>query len=267
MRDTFGDRIKGYENLAQKRFMPFLPIVVRLDGKNFSKFTHGFMKPYDKHLHDAMVSTTAKLVEISNAVIGYTQSDEITLILNSDNPKSQVYFDGKISKIISVLSSICTYYFNKYIDIDTYIGVDKSAFFDCRAFQVPNKTEAVNALLWREQDATKNSISMLVRYHYSHREVNGKNRAEQLDMIMAKGMNWNYREDWAKRGTYVKKFVTEEKWTVEEIDKLPEKHEARINPNLIKIRSFYDRVNLPPLGKISNREGVIFKGEDPLLIE
>jgi tRNA(His) 5'-end guanylyltransferase len=158
--DEFGNRMKEYEGQeAQRRFLPLLPICVRIDGKNFSNWTRNLERPYDARLSDVMIGVTRALMEESNAVLGYTQSDEISLILYSDRYQSQVYFDGKIQKLVSVLASMATGYFNEFAKAQFKEGYPGLANFDCRAWTVPNQEEAANAILWREKDATKNSIS------------------------------------------------------------------------------------------------------------
>lgn len=265
--DNFGDRMKMYEGVeAQRRFLPLLPIVVRIDGKGFSKWTKGLNRPYDDRLSELMVNTTIELVERSNAVIGYTQSDEISLILYSDSAKSQVYFDGRVQKLTSVLASIATAYFNARVPFTIPEKVDNLALFDCRCWNVPTLEEAANSLLWREQDATKNSVSMAAREFYSHKRLHGKTGSEMQEMLFEKGVNWNNYPDFFKRGTYVQRKVFNRTLTPEELADLPEKHHARLNPDMVVKRSSVVRLSLPPFTKVKNRVGVVFNAEDPVLL-
>ena len=111
---ALGDRMKMYEHReVGRRAMPRLPICVRIDGKTFSRFTRNLARPYDERLSELMVHTAEVLVEKTGARIGYTQSDEISLILYSDSPNSQVYLDGRIMKLTSILASIATGVFYK----------------------------------------------------------------------------------------------------------------------------------------------------------
>lgn len=99
MNDDLGDRMKVYEMAeAGRKFMPLLPIVARLDGKGFSSFTKGLLRPYDERLSNLMVDCTKYLVSETNACCGYTQSDEITLAWYAPDYKSEIYFAGRISK-------------------------------------------------------------------------------------------------------------------------------------------------------------------------
>ena len=99
-----GDRMKSYEQKeAGRRFMSLLPVCARIDGKGFSKFTKGLDRPYDRGMSEIMSKTMAYLTQETQASIGYTQSDEISLVWYSPNAKSQIFFDGRIQKMVSVL--------------------------------------------------------------------------------------------------------------------------------------------------------------------
>lgn len=263
--DDLGDRMKLFEKMEAGRcFMPKLPICIRIDGKTFSKWTKGLKRPYDERLVQLMVHTTERLVEETNALVGYTQSDEISLILYSEDHKSQVFFDGKIQKIVSVLASMATVYFNDAVPI--FVPEKKSylALFDARAWIVPSPEEAVNNLLWRELDATRNSVSMAAQHYFSHKSLQGKSCNEMQDVLMLeKGVNWNDYPAFFKRGTYIRRQKVVRKFTVDELEKLPEKHEARKNPNLEVERTEIKKLEMPPIRRVENRVEVFFGGEDP----
>ena len=99
--EELGDRMKSYEQRFSSRFLPMIPTLIRLDGRAFHSFTKGMDRPYDERFRTCMVETMRALVEETNARCGYTQSDEITLLLHSDDAKSQIWFDGRFAKIIS----------------------------------------------------------------------------------------------------------------------------------------------------------------------
>ena len=160
-RDDFGNRMKMYEKMADTRLMPLLPICARIDGRCFSSWTRGLDRPYDSRLSSLMVAVARLLVEETNACMGYTQSDEITLVLYSPSPNSQVFFDGKLQKTVSVLASAATTFFAQ--KLPEYLPEKTIPQFDCRVWTVPNKDEAANAILWREKDSTKNSIQSAAR--------------------------------------------------------------------------------------------------------
>lgn len=265
MNDALGDRMKVYElTEAGRRFMPLLPIVARIDGRCFSMFTHGMKRPYDPDMTAIMVATTVELVSETNASMGYTQSDEITLAWHSTDPKSQVWFDGRIAKMTSQLGALATLYFYRLVQQRMPAYADKLPTFDARVWQVPNRTEGANVFLWREWDATKNSLTMAASELYSHKELHGKNGADKHEMLFAKGINWNDYPAAFKRGTYVQRRRVLRPFTADELEKLPPKHEARANPDLVVERWRIAPLDMPIFGSVVNREDVVFEGAEPV---
>jgi tRNA(His) guanylyltransferase len=261
MSDALGDRMKGYEMAeAGRRFMPLLPILARVDGRAFHSFTHDFERPYSPEMTGWMVGTAIELARETNACMAYTQSDEITLAWHSTDPKSQVWFDGRISKMTSQLGALATLFF--YREVDGRYR-ERLPTFDARVWQVPNRTEAANVFLWREWDCTKNSLTMAAGAYYSHTELHGKNGADKHDLLMAKGVNWNDYPAAFKRGTYVQRRRIVRPFTTSELESLPPKHEARQNPALEVERWEIAQVDMPPFASLENREAVIFEGALP----
>jgi tRNA(His) guanylyltransferase len=260
----FGDRMKGYERQETgRRLLPLLPVLARIDGKNFSRFTRGLERPYDERLSALMVATTRYLVEESDALCGYTQSDEISLLFYSGDSKSQIFFDGKVQKINSVLASMTAAYFN-HNKVDALPEKrEELANFDSRVWSVPNQMEAANVFLWRERDATKNSVSMAAREHYSHNELLGKSSNQMQEMLFQKGVNWNDYPPFFKRGTFVQRQQISRVFTAEELATLPTKHEARNNPGLEFERSVVTTIEMPPFDSVTNRVDVLFSGAAP----
>lgn len=262
---NLNDRMKMYEKFETgRRFLPKLPVVARLDGRSFHSFTRGLKRPFDERLSNLMVSVTKFLVEESNACIGYTQSDEISLVFYSDDVESQIYFDAKIFKMTSMLASVATAQFNRLLPEFIPEKTGQLPLFDCRVWSVPSKEEAANVLVWREQDATRNSISMAAQAYYSHKQLNGKNTDDMQEMLFQKGVNWNDYPAFFKRGVYVQRCKVVRRFTVDELEKLPPKHNARINPDLEIERTEIRVLDMPPLVRVENRVGIIFEGSDPI---
>lgn len=262
------DRMKLYENLgvAGQMLIPNLPVCVRIDGKAFHSWTRGCERPFDARLQMLFDETTKALIEETDAIIGYTQSDEITLILwNRGNSESKVYFDGRVSKLTSVLASMATAHFNARVPLLMREKADSLAFFDCRVWNVPTPQEAVNCLIWRELDATRNSISMAAQSLYSHKQLHAKNTSAMQELIWQKGINWNDYPSRFKRGGYFRRQVIKRKFSTSELEALPPQHDARKDPDLIIIRQIIGRVEFPPLLKITNRVEVIFDSAEPIL--
>lgn len=202
---SLGERMKMYEKLYSKMSMPNLPLMARLDGRSFHNFTRKMERPFDKLLSNAMIKTSEFLLLETRAKLSYTQSDEITLCFNQDSYEQELFFNGKIDKINSILASMCSVYFNKQVDAtfpEQY--KNKMPIFDCRAWNVPNLIEAANNFLWREQDAARNSIQMAARCYYSHKQLIGKKRKDMHEMLFQKGINWNDYPRFFKQGTYIK---------------------------------------------------------------
>lgn len=264
-KDALGDRQKEYEAFeAQRKFLNGLPIVARIDGRAFSNFTRGMGRPYDQLMATAMVETTKALVKETKACIGYTQSDEITLIFAPNTKKSQIWFSARVGKMTSQLAAQATLFFNEQIAELMPEYKKRRPTFDARVFQVPNMAEAANNLLWRELDATKNSITMAASVHYSHKQLLGKSGKERQEMLYQKGINWNDYPVSFKRGTYVQRVTKGRHFTADEIEKLPPSHAARNNPDLVILRSSIEVVEMPKFGSLKNPLDVIFKGAAPV---
>lgn len=263
MSDDFGDRMKLFEQAeAGRRLMPLLPVIIRLDGKGFHNWTADLERPYDLKLSDSMVELTERLVDESAAKIGYTQSDEITLVLYSDTFNSQLFFDGKIQKLTSVLASMATGFFNEIVK-EKFKEERPLAFFDCRAWNVPTKIEAANAVLWREQDAAKNSISMAARAYFSHAELQGKSGSEMQEMLFSKcNINWNDYPPAFKRGIFISRKKVFRELSTAELMNIPEKFRPKAEEKVE--RTDIAVLPMPKFAQVINRVEVIFSGEEPL---
>jgi tRNA(His) 5'-end guanylyltransferase len=213
-----------------------------------------------------MIECTKYLVAETHALCGYTQSDEITLTWHYINPKTEPIFSGRISKIISTLAAMQSVYFNKYMH--NYLDAkycNKIITFDCRVWNVPNIIEGANAFLWREQDATKNSISMAARSYYSHKQLHKKNGAEMQDMLHKVGVNWNDYPSFFKRGTYLMPKLINVNIDELNIDEAKKKYILESNPSLQYQRRIVSEMDLPPLSQVVNRADFIYSGSEPKL--
>lgn len=222
--DDLGLRMKTfYEQIPKTRLMRRCPVAIRIDGKAFHTFTRGFQKPFDEVLIKTMQETMKYLCEnIQGCVLGYTQSDEITLILiDYKKLTSAAWFDYEVQKMCSIAASIATMAFNKYFRsyVNLYIydncfsenateyvkvlinAMGKGAMFDARCFNIP-KEEVCNLIYWRQLDASRNSIQMVGQANFSHRELQNKSCSDIQDMLMTqKGINWNDFPTHQKRGS------------------------------------------------------------------
>lgn len=261
--DSLGDRMKSYEaHETARRFLPLQPVYARIDGRSFSAFTRGMDRPYDQRMSDAMIGAAKGMVEHTHARIGYTQSDEISLVWHADTVEGGYFFDGKTMKMASVLAGLATALFMREatrVGLSAYLG--RLPHFDCRVIQLPTKTEAANMFLWRELDATKNAVSMTARAHYSHEALDHKNGPEMQEMLFAKGINFNDYPAFFKRGTFVRRVSKERPFTAEELARIPEAH--RPPADQLVTRSDVVALAMPRFASVVNREAVVFDGADP----
>lgn len=211
--DTLGTRMKQYEFVTRTHLMRRTPVIIRLDGRAFHTYSRRFATdavPFSDTMHDLMVTTTRTLVHhVQNCVMGYTQSDEISLLLRDwDRHETQQWFDGNIQKITSISASIASNAFNHrlmQVESGASLSFSDLAQFDARTYNLPAE-EVCNYFIWRQQDASRNSIQMLGHYHFSSKQMHGKNNSQVQDMLMAeKGINWNDLDTWMRRGVCVTK--------------------------------------------------------------
>ena len=226
---SLGDRMKNnYENISRYYLTRRTPVIIRIDGKAFHTFTRGFKKPFDDILVKSMQETMKYPCEnIQGCVLGYTQSDEISLVLTDYTElTTDAWFGNNLQKMCSVSASMATLAFNKafndnivkYIDgrLDAGRGItddlteytkilinarNKGAMFDSRAFSIP-KEEVCNYFIFRQQDATRNSIQSVGQANFSDKELHKKSTKDIQDMLMTqKGINWNDYATTLKRGS------------------------------------------------------------------
>lgn len=218
-KDEFGNRMKGYENSYRNKLPKRMPVIIRLDGKAFHTYTKGMKKPFDEVLANAFWETCKYLCQnIMGCKVAYTQSDEITLLItNYEKLTTESWFDNNIQKMVSVASSMATMKFNQCMSGYT----DKVALFDARVFVLP-KEEVNNVFLWRQQDATKNSISMVAYSEFSHKELNNLSGSQKQEkLFQERGINWNNIPTWQKRGACIikescnKDGVVRTRWVVD----------------------------------------------------
>ncbi len=246
---NLASRMKRYESVTDALLVPFTPVMVRLDGRAFHTLTKSMRRPYDDTFGTLMIETTRYLVREFDAVLGYTQSDEISILLKQKDIKSELLFSGRVLKLASVLASATSAYFSRHMSKG-----DRYGHFDARPFNLPNDTEVFNCLLWRQRDATRNSLLMTGQAHFSHKELWGKNTTEVHDMLFHRGVNWNDFPEHFKRGAFVKSEVVRRKFAPDELENLPELHEARSNPDYEIARTVTQVISLPPLTQLSKEQ-------------
>lgn len=218
--------------------------LIRLDGKSFHTYTRGLQKPFDDGLiQDMDAAIIAMLPEIQGVQFAYTQSDEISLLLaDFATPNTDAWFDGNIQKMVSVAASIITAEFNKIRarrwkkenTAALFVGnkMDETeefadyvpfqlAYFDARVFTIPDRTEVMNYFIWRNQDAGRNSVSMVAQSLFSHKELQGKSTADMQEMMFQKhNVNWAEYDQSKKNG----RLIVKKQYELDDTAKLLIKH-------------------------------------------
>ena len=203
-KDSLGDRMKAYEDCYRVKLPQRMPVVLRIDGKAFHSYTKGCKRPVDENLVNCMNDTAKYLCEnIQGAKLAYVQSDEISLLVtNYETINTQSWFDNNLIKMVSISSAMASAKFTSISD--TIFGKSKMATFDSRAFVLPI-LDVCNYFVWRQQDATRNSVQMLARSMYSHKECNNLNNSQLQEICFKKGVNWNDCPTSQKRGRCIVK--------------------------------------------------------------
>lgn len=199
--DALGSRMKhNYEEVSKYRLTRRTPVIIRLDGKSFHTFTKGFKRPFDDILHKAMKNTMLYLCKnIQGCKFGYTQSDEITLLLTDfDTITTDAWFDYEVQKLCSISASMATFAFNRYFAdavneyftgcaMDKYqktmcLARDKGAMFDARCFNIP-VDEVANCFIWRIQDCVRNAVQMVAQSEFTPDEIHKKSTDKLIKML------------------------------------------------------------------------------------
>lgn len=263
---TLGDRMKLYEQpTTSRKAFKGQPLVVRLDGKNFHRFCKGLKRPYDERLSQLMVEVVKYLVETFQPLVGYTQSDEITLVWHINADETAEYpFGGRFQKMESLLAAYATACFNRLLGCYIPEKEGDLAVFDARAFSVPNIKEAYHTILWRQQDATKNAISMAAQSMFSHKSLQGLHGPEMQErMWKEKGVNFNDYPSFFKRGTFVSRIKKMRDIETADFERVPREYweefraKKQIERTVIEVRDIW-------LAKEENSEviPILFYGFD-----
>lgn len=228
--DLLGDRMKAFESVGANKLLRKTPVIVRVDGKGFSKFCTRFTKPYDEFLNKTLCNVMKYICEnVQGCKLAERHSDEMSFLLTDwDDINTGCYFDYKIQKMCSVVASMATAEFCRIlykehgINIAQYSGdIDRALYkhdilnlnehwpnFDARVFNLPLH-EVSNYFYWRNLDATRNSINMLAQSKFSHRELNGVTNDMKQEMLFQKfGINWASLPQEQKTGFYCYKIPT-----------------------------------------------------------
>lgn len=247
MHDPMGDRMKAYEEKYTDPRIEEPYTYVRLDGRGFSKYTKGLIKPFDDQLTDDMQIVTQYLVEKTKAILGYTQSDEISLGFET----SKLMFDGKIQKLASVLASMAT---AKFVALR---GPNNLPHFDARVLGVPTLDELANMFLWRHYDCRRNAVSMTAQSLFSHKELQNKSTNDMLELIHTLKGKYYFSQfnSGARLGSFWKREHIYRRLTKAELDNIPEEYwpEGPVMRSVIeRVLSNYEIIGFADIRKYLN---------------
>lgn len=223
--NTLQEKCEYYRSLTDYRLTPNSLILVMIDGKNFSRLIKNkFEKPFSDWFINAMNETAEHVAkQIQNCVGAYVQSDEITFLIK-DNGLIEMPFDGRLCKLLSIVPSLATSYFTKkMIEYDTLEQTKKTCdiqseqenfhmsmpdyVFDCKAWTVPNKNDAMAWFLYRQIDCVRNSKQQFCQTYLPHKMLNGLNTDEQVKLCLSEtGHNWNEISYDKKYGRFLYKY-------------------------------------------------------------
>jgi tRNA(His) 5'-end guanylyltransferase len=271
MKDIIGDKIKKYEKVITSiKLDDTKPIIIRLDGNNFSTFTKNLTKPFDKNFSLLMEEISKFALLETGADFSYSQSDELTLIYfprkskqtffnklisffnktKKNENKSQFYHDGKLYKILSKLASKVSVRFNSLLPKYLPNKVGTEPIFDCRIFNVPNNDLVFGTIKWRFRDARRNSILNASYWTLGHNQIANKNTGEMLSLLLDNGIDWETYPVEFKYGTFFKRELVKNKLTEEELKTLPLKHNARKNPEMEFERTIIQKYNFDNIKEV-----------------
>lgn len=176
------ERIESYYDVWKAVLPPRMPIVIRCDGRAFSKLTRRCEKPYDEVVAQAMDEASVELCRQSGAVLGYTQSDEVTVLLTPYRRfDTQPWFGGEVEKLCSIAASIMSdefaIYAGSYLrdrNVDSRLNVTFSqrVTFDARVAVVP-RDDVHNVFVDRQQDGRRNAILNSAQHQYGKKKIHG----------------------------------------------------------------------------------------------
>jgi len=193
----FEARMRSYE---LSTFLPSnMPIIIRIDGRSFKKFTRGMERPFDEGFIEMMNEIAKEICRgIQFCRMAYLQSDEISFLVYQKDLDNTGWFNNKIEKMCSVISSKASSIATKWV-MDNIPDKNPIVSFDARANVYPIK-EVSNYFIWRQKDWERNSLFMVARSYYSSKELKYKKSFEQQDMVFKAGDNWDNYSTYLKRG-------------------------------------------------------------------
>lgn len=231
--------LKEYQKVYSQKVDTNLPVIINLDGSNFSKFTNNLKKPFDIRLSNIFDELLKFVVKETGAIIGRTHSDEISVVLLKTHENEQLYYNGKVNKINSKLASKVSVYFNHLIAKHLPFKSNDFPIFDCRTFNLPTNELVIEYFQFRHNDCIRNSIQDLFYHTLGHKKSLNKNSKEKIKILKENNIDYYSYPNRFRFGNYIKKRISTTKLTDIELSTLPVNHNAHKNPNLEFERTEY----------------------------
>ncbi|MEO1352399.1 MAG: tRNA(His) guanylyltransferase Thg1 family protein [Cyanobacteria bacterium J06635_15] len=195
----FENRMRELEYFHNQRLLPGTWVVIRVDGRSFSRFTESrFEKPFDLKFHDFMVQTAQSLMTEMQGIYAYTESDEISVLF----PLNWDFFDRSLEKIVSISASIASATF-------THVA-GTIAQFDSRVWLSAHQSQVVDYFSWRQADATRCALNGWCYWtlrklgkstSQATTELEHQSAAFKNELLFQNGINFNDLPLWQRRGT------------------------------------------------------------------
>lgn len=168
MSQKLKDRIDSYQETSDFKLLNKLPLIISINGRSFTKTTSIIDKPYCTKFAESMLSATLKLcLEIEGSVFSYQHNDEIVIVAKNDQSiETESWYDNKIQKICSVASSIATSAFKTHAS-QLNLNIVGEPIFTTQVFTVPNLSEAINTLIYKQQQNFYTSAQFACYYELS----------------------------------------------------------------------------------------------------
>jgi tRNA(His) 5'-end guanylyltransferase len=202
-------KMRRYELQYNQEVMPNCWVVIRADGKGFTNFMKKleFKRPFDMRMSEIMAHVTQKLVDNFKGIYGYTESDEISILL----PKEYEDYNRKVRKLITHASSIASSNFTSKLILD--YNIPEVAIFDARVMAFPTDEDVIDYFRWRQDDANRCCLNTFCHWTAIQEDGMTARQATSLfknqtvgfknEFLMQHGINYNEIDKWMRRGVGV----------------------------------------------------------------
>jgi tRNA(His) 5'-end guanylyltransferase len=190
---SLSERQEHYKSPYDYEIMRRLPIIISIDGRNFSKLSKNLSKPHSTHLSkvmsDALLYT---ITEVQGAVFGFTFADEVSIIVRNDqNFETEPWLNNKIQQIASSASSIFTLAFYK-LALSLELELLGDSIFKSHVWAVPTLVEASNYIIYRQQECYKSALRLAANHEISKKIgpkkafdlIQGKSIEDKIDLLL-----------------------------------------------------------------------------------